>query len=92
MQTEFGEESIQLIYVNLDDKSLESEVNTNIRENGLTGDIFQMETPDDLTKDGLWNTELPAMYVVDNEKSIKFFYQQDFTYDELVAIMQPLIL
>ncbi|MGK0364579.1 MAG: thiol-disulfide isomerase/thioredoxin [Saprospiraceae bacterium] len=96
IQAELGEDKIRLIHINMDENSRHKDVNIFIRQEGLIGDIYQLERGDKSEKVNAagvnWNTELPALYVVDNTKGIKFYYQQEFEYEELKAVVGSLIL
>jgi len=96
IQAELGEDKIRLIHINMDESSRRKDVNIFIRQEGLIGDIYQLEKAEEANQIGGtgldWNTELPALYLVDNTKEIKFYYQQVFEYEELKAIVGALLL
>jgi len=96
IQAELGEDKIRLIHINMDEIARRKDVNIFIRQEGLIGDIYQLEKGDEMSQIGAsgldWNTELPALYLVDNTKEIKFYYQQTFEYEELKAVVGSLIL
>lgn len=96
IQAELGEDKIRLTHVNMDEATRRKDVNIFIRQEGLTGDIYQLEKSTEMGKIGAsgldWSTELPALYLVDNAKEIKFYYQQKFEYEELKAVLGSLIL
>ena len=96
IQAELGEDKIRLIHINMDEASREKDVNIFIRQEGLIGDIYQLEKGENAGQIGAsgldWNTELPALYLVDNAKEIKFYYQQKFDYEELKAVVGSLVL
>lgn len=94
IQAELGEDKIRLIHVNMDERIRRQDVNVFIRQEGLIGDIFQLEKEkDSKSAAGVdWDTELPALYLVDNAKEIKFYYQQQFEYEELKAVVGSLVL
>jgi thiol-disulfide isomerase/thioredoxin len=96
IQAELGEDKIRLIHINMDESQRRKDVNVFIRQEGLIGDIYQLEKAEQAGQIGAtgldWNTELPALYLVDNAKEIKFYYQQEFEYEELKAVVGSLIL
>ena len=96
IQAELGDDKIRLIHINMDESSRRKDVNVFIRQEGLIGDIYQLEKSNEMGQIGAsgldWNTELPALYLVDNAKEIKFYYQQKFEYEELEAVVGSLIL
>ena len=72
------------------------QVNTYIRENEIVDDVYSIPT-DTLenwgTKiDGTWSGELPAMLLINNNDGTRLFYQQDFSREELQAILETLTL
>ena len=96
IQAELGEDKVRLIHINMDESQRRQDVNIFIRQEGLIGDIYQLEKAEQAGQIGAtgldWNTELPALYLVDNAKEIKFYYQQEFEYEELKAVVGSLIL
>ncbi len=96
IQTELGEDKVRLIHINMDESNRRKDVNIFIRQEGLIGDIYQLEKASPGAQIGAsgvdWDTELPALYLVDNAKEIKFYYQQTFEYEELKAVVGSLVL
>lgn len=94
LQTIVGATRVKIIHVNMDEKYAQDEVNAYIREVGMVGDIYQLEKNQGVVnKLGIeWDTELPAMYLVNNTEEVKLYYQQSFTFEELEAVVQPLVL
>ena len=90
---ETGEDKIKLIHINTDPLSARKDVNIFIRQEGLTGEIYQLDETTLPAKNSLISptTQLPAMYVIDNKQDVKFYYQQEFAYDELKAVLGALI-
>ena len=87
---------VQLIYVNLDSsKTMESKVLPFIRKKGLSGQVLSL----DIARremiynfiDEDWRGQLPATHFVDNSAETWMFYEQSFNYDELKAVVQPLL-
>lgn len=73
-----------------------TQVNEYIRENGIVDDVFTIptDTLDNWTReiDVFWNGELPALLLINNTDGSRLFYQQEFSGDELKAILETLIL
>jgi len=87
---------IQLVYVNLDSsKDMESKVLPFVRKKGLSGQVISL----DIARremvyqfiDEDWKGQLPATLFVDNSAETWMFYEKAFNYDELKAVIQPLI-
>jgi len=91
---ELGEETFNLIFFNIDSAEKKSEVITQIRQSGVTSDIF---SPSDSM--GLnwfskinpnWLGEVPAIYLLNKTDGTNLFYQKEFSKDELLVIIQSL--
>lgn len=87
---------VQLVYVNLDSsKDMESKVLPFIRKKGLSGQVLSL----DIARremiyqfiDQDWRGQLPATLFVDNSAETWMFYEKSFNYDELKAVVQPLL-
>ena len=91
LSARYGENVLQLVYINSDEVAKRDEVNTYIRANGMTGQIYQIGTEEGSTN-VQWTTELPSVYLVDNEQNIKMYYQEVMDVNELAALVEPLVL
>ncbi len=73
-----------------------TQVNKYIRENGIVDDVYTIpaDTIDNWTGDidVFWNGDLPALLLINNTDGSRLFYQQEFSKDELEAILETLIL
>ncbi len=87
---------VQLVYVNLDSsKDMASKVLPFVRKKGLSGQVLSL----DIARremiyqfiDQDWRGQLPATLFVDNSAETWSFYEKSFNYDELKAVVQPLI-
>ena len=72
------------------------QVNAYVRENGIVNEVYSIPT-DTLDNwanqiDPMWNGALPAMLLINNKEGTKLFYQQEFSKDELQAILETLSL
>lgn len=91
VQSTIGDEKLNIIHINLDSTKYKSEVNIAIRDQGLVGEIFQLKS-----EQGHQSLDpempLPAFYLIDNARDLKFFYKQKFTKEELITIFQALVI
>jgi hypothetical protein len=73
-----------------------TQVNEYIREKGIIDDVFTIptDTLDNWTQqiDAIWNGELPALLLINNTDRSRLFYQQEFSKEELQAILETLTL
>ena len=88
---------ITVVQINLDSKDDNGKVNSYIREKNILSPILQLKEeglPIDWEKDLIpsWDGKLPATYFLNTEEGINLFYQHNFNFDELEAVVQPLIL
>jgi len=96
IQKEVGDSTLRLIFVNLDDSTQKSKVNSFIRENGVTSNVFV--TSDSLNVDWFnqvhmsWAGEVPAIYLKNQTDGVDLFYQKNFTAEELTVLVQPFTL
>lgn len=96
LQKEWGDTTFQVIFFSIDtDKKLRA-INSSIREQGVTSDVFV--TSDSLDVNWFnqinpnWTGEVPAIYLVNQSEGTDIFYQKVFSKEELSAIIQPFIL
>jgi hypothetical protein len=87
-------DKINVVYVNLDPAAAITDVDVFIRQNDVTGEVWQC------AGDGLnwhrdiypeWSGRVPAVYMVNATNGIKIFYAQAFDYQEFTAVLQPLL-
>ncbi|UKJ05888.1 TlpA family protein disulfide reductase [Solitalea lacus] len=88
LQKEFKTEKLKVILVSMDFKSkLESIVIPFVQQKNIPLEIFLLDEKDQgvaIDKiDPTWSGALPATLIVNNSKSVRNFYERDFTYDEL---------
>ncbi|MEL6865345.1 MAG: hypothetical protein AAFP19_13045 [Bacteroidota bacterium] len=93
LAAELEEEQLRLIYLNLDSPVAQPAVNAYIREHSLLQSTYQLQIPDTLGWEQRfhpnWSGDLPALWLYDAEEGIDFLYRQEWTFEELVAVIQP---
>ncbi len=94
IQHELGNDKMRLSFINLDEKQDQSAVNTYIRANNLTSEVFMLtkKRPKNWKSKIIrsWEGELPALYLINKSDGTDFFYQQEMSYEEILAIIQTL--
>ncbi|MFK8105142.1 MAG: TlpA family protein disulfide reductase [Saprospiraceae bacterium] len=94
IQHELGNDKMRLSFINLDEKQDQATVNTYIRANNLTSEVFMLKKkrPKNWKSKIIrsWEGELPALYLINKSDGTDFFYQQEMSYEELLAIIQTL--
>lgn len=88
--------NIKLIYVNLNtSKDVESKISSFLKQHQFSGQVITLDIakPEMIYKfiDEGWNGRLPATLFVDNSQETWMFYEKPFDYQELKAIIQPLL-
>jgi len=88
--------NIKLMYVNLDtSKDVESKIAPFLEQHQFSGQVITLDIakPEMIYKfiDEDWNGKLPATLFVDNSQETWMFYEKPFDYQELKAIIQPLL-
>lgn len=91
IQSQDGNGKLNVISLNLDPQTEVEKVNFYIRSHGISTDVFQLLKKSDLmsleiTPD--WNGQFPALAIL-TEGELQAFYQQDFSENELRAILNP---
>ena len=91
------ENSVAVVQISLDPKEDKGKVNSYIREKNILSSVLQLKEeglPMDWQKELIpsWDGKLPATYLINTEEGINLFYQHNFNYDELEAVVQPLLL
>lgn len=88
LQLLYKNRPVKVILISTDFKSkLNSEVSPFVKKRGLRSEVFlldesnQQEYIDRVSKE--WSGALPATLIVNTEKSIRKFYEQEFTMEEL---------
>jgi thiol-disulfide isomerase/thioredoxin len=97
LSQELANPKINIILINLDDATKEMEINTYLRQHNIVNEAYRLNSipssdfwSQDLVK--TWNGELPATLFNNKQDDIALFYQHGFKYEELMAVVQPLIL
>lgn len=88
--------NIKLMYVNLDaSKDAEGKIKPFLQKGGFSGQVITLDIarPEMIHKfiDEDWNGRLPATLFVDNSQETWMFYEKTFDYQELKAVIQPLL-
>ncbi len=96
LQQEVGDTTLRLIFFSLDGQENLKEINSAIRENGVTTDVFY--SSDLIDEDWYnkvnpkWEGEVPAIFLLNQSDGTQLFYQKNFAPEELSAVIQPLIM
>lgn len=93
LQHEFTGQKLKVILLSLDNRSkANSAVAAFIRKHKLTNEVFvatEQKPQDFIYKiEGSWKGSLPATMIVNRSKNIRQFYEQQFTYPQLVKTYQ----
>jgi thiol-disulfide isomerase/thioredoxin len=94
IQLKAGESKLKIIAVNLDAAEKLDEVNMAIRTAGITAETFHLAMQDGKWKKEFsagWNGSVPALFLRTND-GFQQFYQQEFSENELTALLQPMLL
>jgi len=88
------DKKIKLILVSLDFKrQFESKLVPFITENKIQSEVLLLDEPDHnqwIDKvDPSWNGSIPATLIIDTKNKEKHFYEREFTYEELIKIVNP---
>jgi len=91
------DKDVTVVQISLDPAEDNGKVNSYIREKNILSPILQLKEeglPIDWKKELIpsWDGKLPATYFLNADEGIKLFYQHNFNYEELEAVVQPLIL
>lgn len=95
MKDEVGEQNLKLILINLDSKYKQVQLNTFIRENGVTSEVFMVEEDTNAQSTKIhpdWDDSIPAVLFINKTNGTNLFYHQTLIFEELMAIVQPLLL
>lgn len=96
LQKEVGDTTIRLVFFNLDGKESLRQINSAIRENGVTADVFY--SSDSIDSDWYnkispnWSGKVPALMLLNQTDGTRLFYQKNFTPEELSALISPFIM
>ena len=95
-QQELPESSVKVILFNSDPPSNINRLNTYIRTNNVTAEVFYSS---DLSDSEWWNKihpnwsgELPAILLLNETDGTQIFYQKQFNKEEFLTVLQPFIL
>ncbi len=90
------DKKIKLILVSLDfRRQFESRLLPFLKENNIQSEVVLLDEPDHnlwIDKvDPSWNGSIPATLILNNKNKEKHFYEREFTYEELLEIVNPYI-
>ena len=91
IQTKEGPGKLSILSVNIDPQADAAQVNLVLRTAGITTPVFQLSESNSLRQTGIvteWDGSLPALSIF-SEKTLQLFYQQQFSENELSAVLQP---
>ncbi len=94
IQLSVQEDRMKIYAVNLDAPADSNQVNLALRKAGITSNVFQLTDPKQLAQSKLtpgWSDTLPAVSLLGGEFP-GAFYQQNFSENELWALLQPFLL
>ena len=90
------EGKLELILINIDSEAKTNQVNSYIRENNITAKAFHIDVNTaELNINQVfdkWNNQLPSFFLKNNSDGIDLHYQKNFTNDELITLLEPLLL
>jgi len=91
-----SDNKIKLVYVNLDtSKDAESKMTPFLEQHQFSGQVITLDIakPEMIHRfiDEDWSGKLPATLFVDNSQETWMFYEKPFDYNELKAVIQPLL-
>ncbi len=95
-QKEMGDSMFNVILFSLDPVENSNQLNTFIRENDVTSDVFY--SSDTLNSEWFrkihpnWSGEVPSIFMVNQTDGTHLFYQKSFSKEELSTLIQPFIL
>jgi thiol-disulfide isomerase/thioredoxin len=89
-------EKVEVIFVSLDDpKKIKKQVLPFIREREITAEVVLIEKFGDAEIQAIsedWDGTIPATLFVNNQKDVRDFRQQEFTFGELKAVISPYLM
>ena len=92
VESEF-EGNFKLIHLFIQNKMTPSEVNLFIRKNNLASEAFILSNISFLKRAvNNWEERVPAIWLTNQREGIDLLYEQKFSKDELMAILQPVTL
>ncbi len=94
--SDMKDKKFKLVFVSIDNfKDSYNKVQRFVNKNDIKASVFLLEYSDQnkliSNIDKSWNGTIPATMFVDNTNKTKLFYQQEFSYQELKAIVTPLL-
>ena len=96
LQKEVGDTTFRLIFFSLDGMENIKEINSAIRENGVTSDVFYSSDLIDLDWyskiSSNWTGKVPAVFLLNKTDGTQLFYQKNFGPEELSALIHPFIM
>ena len=96
LQNEIGIEEIELTFVNLDAKNRVSDVNSSIRAQSISESVYMISNLiiSDLDPQyrNIFSGKTPTLLFIQNDYHTFEYFNRLFEYDELYAMIQPLLI
>jgi len=94
--SDMKDKKFKLVFVSIDNfKNSYKKVQRFVNKKDIKAEVLLLEFKDQnkliSSIDKSWNGTIPATMFVDNKNKTKLFYQQEFSYEELLAIVTPLL-
>ena len=95
--SEMGSDKINLVLINTNASDSKDKINIYLREQNIISEAYHLEgiNNNDQWKKALvpkWEGDLPATVFLNSKEEINILYQNPLTYEELEAVIAPLIL
>ena len=96
IQNKSGDHKLKLVFINLDPVNEITQVNASIRAQSISHDAYILSklSLSDLAPKyrSIFTSKLPAVLLTNKELGTFVLYDQIFEYDELFAVLQPLLM
>ena len=96
LKEDLDQDIMAIHHINVNVLDDQDRVNSHIRALGLINNNYILEGLEDYASDQpyskLFHSELPILVLVNNEDGTKLIYKQAFSFEELYALIQPLII
>lgn len=96
LQNEIGTEEMQLTFINIDPTSSVSEVNSSIRAQSISEPAYMVSELiiSDLEPEyrNIFSAKPPTLLFIQNDYHTFEYFNRNFEYDELYAMIQPLLI
>lgn len=94
--SDLKDKKFKLVFVSIDNfKKSYEKVQRFVNKKDIKATVVLLEFKDQnkliSSIDKSWNGTIPATMFVDNKNQTRLFYQQEFSYQELLAIVTPLL-